>query len=255
MSRTQEQMRKDNSPSMNSKAVKLLSGFIEKAAPTLRKIYPLMNRGVKTEYGRFSYYSGTGVGFGNLSMKFTIFSDWIDGKFNSVIDQLSDLYPYCFGKYVKFIENGEITGTDINLSKELGIEIKEDIANSLFSWQLPPGGFESDLSNIDKCQKGTFKLKFGAFYSLDNLVISNTQFNFSRQMMKQWDSSLKRNHFQPLFCEVTLGFKPASKFTDNKLKKFISGESMIEDTHEVEQRLTERLIKERTANDNYLKGI
>ena len=252
MVKTQDQMKNNNDPAMKSKAVKILSGFVEKSAPILRKIYPLMNRGVKSKYGRFSYYSGTGVGFGNLSMKFTIFSDWIDNEFNTVDDQLKSLYPYCFGKFADFSDgSGNITGTEIGTSN---LGIVGDIANSLFKWQLPPGGFESELSNIDKCQKGTLKLKFGAFYALDNLVISNAQFNFSRQMVKNWVSGENRNHFSPLSCEVTLSFKPASKFTDNKLRKFISGESMETEIYEVQNRLTTRLTEEKASNEQFLNG-
>lgn len=213
----------------------------------------ILNRSLIAQGARFSYYGGTGVGFGNLTMKFTIFANWIDGEFKTVDSQLQPLYPYCFGKYVKFLDDsGKVTGTSIDTND---LSIPDTVQNSIneyFAWQIPPAGFEAQVKDIDTVQRGTLKLKFGAFYAIDNLVISDAQFNFSKQMVKVWENG--ENDLSPLYCDVTLTFKPASKFTDNKLVKFIDGSTMTAEREGMEYILENRIKEEKTNNENYLQG-
>ena len=222
----------------------------------------ILNRSLIVQGARFSYYSGTGVGFGNLTMKFTVFADWDDaGNFLSVDSQLQPLYPYCFGKFVKLLdEKGNVTGVkeDGILNKAVQdlniVQANKDDVNKFFGWQLPPGGFEADVRDIDLCQKGTLKLKFGTFYAIDNLVISDAQFNFSRQMVKNWNKGTGENDISPLSCDVVLTFKPASKFTDNKLYDFISGRTMSSERNKTEEDLRTKLEDEKKSMKNYLEG-
>ena len=217
----------------------------------------ILNRSLIAQGARFSYYGGTGVGFGNLTMKFTVFADWGDnGELKTVDSQLQPLYPYCFGKYVDFLDkSGQVTGTqDKNLNAN-NLDVPPSIQNSIneyFAWQFPPAGFEAQVRDIDIVQKGTLKLKFGAFYAIDNLVVSDAQFNFSKQMVKVWQGG--ENDLSPLYCDVTLTFKPASKFTDNKLMKFINGSTMTAERESMEYILESRINEEKTNNENYLQG-
>lgn len=237
----------------------------------------VLNRSLVAQGARFSYYSGTGIGFGNLSMKFTIFADFIDDKedlgynkssnsssvsvgnvsFKTVDDQLKELYPYTMGEYTQGVvnSNGEIEGTQGTDGQNIKTGITGDageIINEFLAWELPPGGYEPDTKSIDTIQKGTLKLKFGAFYSLPNLVIVGSQFNFSRQMVKFWDGS--KNTLTPLYCDVVLNFKPVTKFSDDSLKRFISGYSMQQERASVNNALKEMIEYRKSDNKIFLGG-
>ena len=178
--------------------------------------YALVSQGT-----RFSYYGGTGFSFGNLGMRFTIFPKYENGKIITVVQQLENLFPYIIGKLlpfdikVKVKKEGEYV--EYSAKDILGEEYED-----LLQWQAPPGGFESELENIDIIQKGTLKLKIGPHYCLTNLVCQDANFNFSKQMVKLPDNK-GGNKISPLFCEVALTLKPATLYSDIMLKEFISG--------------------------------
>ena len=241
----------DEQSAINSTIGRALDKFTDITYKAVEELPSLLNRTLIAQGARFSYYSGTGVGFGNLSMKFTVFSDWINGEWVNVNKQLEPLYPYCFGKYVEAIdEKGNVTGT-----KNVGggfISKEKDIVNRYFGWQLPPGGNKAELNNIDKSQFGTLKLKFGTFYSLPNLVVESIQFNFSKQMVKVWIDG--QNDICPLYCDVVITLKPASKFTDVALRKFVSGQSMENERSVIETALNDVLNKKKNENSNFLNG-
>lgn len=263
MNMVEEEKKASGDKVMDSKIVKGLDFLTDALRKGIGEGPKLGNRQFIAQGARFSYYSGTGVGFGNLTMKFTVFSDYDEnGVFHSADSKLQKLYPYCFGKFVKLLETkteengqtkGYVTGTDIGTPNF--VSSHSDLVNKFFGWQLPPGGFESEVKDIDLCQKGTMKLKFGAFYALDNLVVSNAQFNFSKQMVKSWDQGSGGNDINPLFCDVTLTFKPASKFTDNKLYEFVSGKTMEQERTSMESKLQDNLIDKKYELSNYLDGI
>lgn len=257
MNATEEAMKASGDAAMSTYFGRIMDKVTDVMQGVANEGANILNRSLIAQGARFSYYGGTGVGFGNLTMKFTVFANWgDDGEFKTVDSQLQPIYPYCFGKYVKFLdENGQVTGTqDKNLNAN-NLDIPSSFQNTInefFGWQLPPAGFEAQVTDVDVVQKGTLKLKFGAFYAIDNLVVSDAQFNFSKQMVKVWKDG--ENDLSPLYCDVTLTFKPASKFTDNKLLKFINGTTMTAEREGMENILENRLKEEKTNNENYLQG-
>jgi hypothetical protein len=89
---------------------------------------------------------------------------------------------------------------------------------------LPPGGFEAELKDVDIVQKGTLKLRFGTFYALDNLVINNCNFTFSKTMVKN-PSSKTGPDLTPMYCDVTLSLRPITKYSKEKLIQFIDAKT------------------------------
>lgn len=249
-----EQEKKD----INSTVGQVLDKFTDKVYEVVEKAPSLLNRHLVAQGARFSYYSGTGVGFGNLTMKFTVFAGYLQnyktGKFEwkTTEEQLSELYPYIMGKYTNGIldsKTGEIQGTGINS----GVKGETaELINEFFSWQLPPGGYEPDTINIDKVQVGTLKLRFGVFYSLPSLVCTNAQFQSSKQMVKHWNGTL--NKLSPLFCDVVLTFQPATKYSDDALKRFISGENEKDAVISTKTGLNNKLIEEKNKLKTLLGG-
>lgn len=264
------------------------------------------NRNLVVQGSRFAYYAGTGISFGNLSMRYTIFAGTVVSNSTKeliyesadVYQQLEPLYPYMTGRFVKWdydysnaereelankrkardeyekggaqpintpqpspsgpvsetqvgdirVSYGGFQKTDPNggfmgLSQ---LDMKE-VLNEFVGWQLPPGDFTPNVHDIDNIQKGTLKLKFGAFYSIPNLLIRDVQLNFSKQMAKLRDTRTGKIRLSPLFCEVTLILQPATKFSDIALKKFVSGEGTKESVKDVQAQIWNNL--------NQLKGI
>lgn len=215
---------------------------------------------------RFKYYSGTGVSFGNLQMRFTLFPIWTkDGSFKSVPQQLEDLFPYAFGYYRDleigvykgegenkvYVSEDELRGrpvVDGNYKLETG-ETRE--VSTLLGWQHPPAGYAATYRDIDKGGiKGTLKLRIGPFYVLESIVCESMAFNLSRQMVKRpsgieedaskwyglendkWKAKDLIN-FSPLFCDVVMTFSPATKYSDQSMRQFIYGQSIIGGNNEV----------------------
>lgn len=249
---TMENMEISKDPNVNSSFSTVMKKLVTGVKDVSEKGAKILNKSLVAQGARFSYYSGTGVGFGNLTMKFTVFANWIDGEFKSTHDQLQKLYPYCFGKFVQALDDsGNITGTDVNSGTF--ISNNKDLINRYFGWQLPPGGYLASVKEIDEIQFGTLKLKFGAFYSLPNLVVESAQFQFSKQMIKVRKPGQTINDITPLSCDVTLTFKPATKFTDNALRNFVSGKSMEKEREVIESVLSTKLTDEMIKNALLLK--
>lgn len=202
-----------------------ISGYLSRGVSWLAKNGPdklsdFLNRKLIVQGTRFSYYSGTDISFGSLGMKFTIFPKWVNGTLLSVNNQVSQLYPYVIGKMVD---------EDFGVKDET---MKETIKDYI-KWQKPPGGYSPKPQNIDKIQEGTLKLKIGAFYSIPNLLVQDAQFTYSRQMVKlpttsvtgYTDNEITENTsvISPLSCDVSLLFRPSTKFSDKALKEFVTG--------------------------------
>lgn len=203
-----ELMKQNGDDSFMAAAVSTMHNIVSRSIPYLDKGSDLLNRAVVIQGTRFSYYSGTGVSFGNLDMKATIFNDYVkdaDGniKLVTVIDTLNQLSPYIMGEYVPYDE-----------------EDSDNSLNTFVAWQKPPGDFEADIKNIDVVQKGTLKLKFGSYYCIDNLVIKDVQAVFSKQLIKVPGEIGK---VYPLYCDIQITFQPASRYTDKSLREFIGG--------------------------------
>lgn len=60
---------------------------------------------------RFSYYSGSNVGFGNLNMRYTIFPKFDGKNFITVNEQLTELFPYVNG-YIEELSGDDLFGKD-----------------------------------------------------------------------------------------------------------------------------------------------
>lgn len=199
-----------------------------------------LNRALVIQGSRFSYYNGSSVGFGNMTMKYTIFSGWSkEGKWESCVDIISkELINYCIGKYVRW----DSSDTDSELTKE-----QKTFMNEFVGWQLPPGGFKSDLQNIDKIQQGTLKLIIGGIYSISNLVIQDAQFTFSKQIVKRPlpENPVINSTFSidlcPMYCDVQLTLKPAAKYTGVSLERAIKGEGVADIQTELKNNLNSRL--------------
>ena len=258
MNDTEDRMKVFNDPDANTNFYNFVDSVTNHIADTATKGSEVLNRSLVSQGARFSYYSGTGTSFGNLSMKFTVFSGWYVGydgsgtSWKSVNDQLKPLYPYLIGKYTKGVldeNDGTIQGTDINT----GIKGENaQMINEFLSWQLPPAGYKPDTKDLDNVMFGTLKLKFGAFYSLSSLVCTNAQFNFSKQMVKHWDG--KKNILSPLYCDVVINFQPATKYSDDSMKRFVSGFTMQTERATVKNGLKKKLDQERDSISKYIKG-
>ena len=177
-----------------------------------------LNRSLVVQGTRFSYYSGSGTSFGNLMMKFTLFPTYDGTKFITVDEQVKDILPYCIGKFVSGTEG---LLSDEERQKEGSVA---KLVDDMISWQKPPGGFKANVKNVDIVQEGTLLLKFGAYYMIENLVIENATFNFSKQMTKNPGGYKSGNSIiSPLYCDVTIQLRPATKYSDVSLRKFVFG--------------------------------
>lgn len=235
MQSTVDEMEESGDSSLESTAVKFINSAVDSVLPYVDKSTDYLNRALVVQGSRFSYYSGTGTSFGNLSMKFVVFADWKDKTFKTVHDQLNEIYPYIIGKYVDWDEE--------NSSNNL---------NTFLGWQKPPGGFEADVKNVDNFIQGTLLLKFGGYYSIPNLVIRDAQLVFSKQMVK---NPLDPNTISPLSCDVQLSFQAATKFSDEMLRKFVNGAYTADDVKEIQGTLSKGIEEVKKKNQELVNKI
>lgn len=197
------------------KAMSGLSSILDEVAAGQENMGKYLSRALVVQGTKFSYYGGTGVDFGNLQMKFTIFSQYVkEGDnyvFKSVNDQLEKILPYVIGDYVSVTELGD---------GEVGKFVQE-----FASWQMPPGNFAANLKNVDIVQQGTLKLRIGPFIAIENLVIKSCQLNYSKALVKNPEGNNSMNLFYPHSCEVTLGIAPITKYSRSSLERFIFGKA------------------------------
>lgn len=161
----------------------------EKIGDAMGKGADALNSVLIQQGSRFSYYGGTQTSFGNLSMRFTLFADWVwdekvnggDWVFKTVHEQLREIYPYAVGKYypLKLGLDQNVLKNDTELAKNI-----DDAVGSFFGWQQPPAGFQSDIRSLDTCQRGTLRLVLGGYYTAENLLIDGMNVNFSKTMTK-----------------------------------------------------------------------
>lgn len=231
----------------------------------------LMNRAIVFQGARFSYFGGTGVAFDNVALNYTIFPYWdtedCDStgfpKFKTVYDQLEMILPYVIGDFVplvfsEVVKNGAESKA-VSFLKDIEGTAK-GVASSFGSWQLPPGGFEAAIKDIDVIQKGTLKLKVGSLYSIDNIVITSCNFTLSKHLIKhpQLENNLENitenasQYLTPAFCDVQLGLKPVSMASKNSLLRFIRGEGTISDKRQV---YNDHQAKLRTAEERVKKSF
>jgi hypothetical protein len=180
-------------------------------------VVSFLNKALVTNGTRFTYYGGTGIAFGNLGMKFTVFPKWENNQFLDVQNQVTKLYPYFIGQMETF---EEATGVGKgNSNDSLAVGTLKDAANRCFMFQNPPGGYLTEMSGIDLIQRGTLKLKIGGFYEITNLVCSDVMLNFSKNMVK----NPINQEISPLFCDVNITLRPSTKYSDRMLRAFVGG--------------------------------
>jgi hypothetical protein len=215
---------------LGSSAASWLSSILGKAGNMAEGLEPVLNKALYIQGTRYSMYNGSATNFGNMTMKFTLLSDWKqwypgapDYHFMTVYDQLMYIYPYCIG----FYESG-LGGLDSYIQKAIKDgKVKKTVsnfANAFVGWQSPPGGFESINRNIDVQQKGTLRLILGGFYTIDNLVIKDINVNVSRQLCKNPSDG---NNMVPLYADVQISLQPASVYTDLSLGRFLNSAGMM----------------------------
>lgn len=180
-------------------------------------VVSFLNKALVTNGTRFTYYGGTGVAFGNMGMKFTVFPKWENGEFLDVQSQIIKLYPYFIGQMESFEEATGVGTSQAGDSFAAGT--LKDAANRCFMFQKPPGGYLTEMSGIDLIQRGTLKLKIGSFYEITNLVCSDVMLNFSKNMVK----NPTNQEISPLFCDVNITLRPSTKYSDKMLRAFVGG--------------------------------
>lgn len=229
-----------------------LGKYLNAAAKWTGMNKAIMNRAIVFQGARFSYFGGTGVSFDNVALNYTMFPYWdtedLDEngfpKFKTIYDQLEVILPYVIGDFVPLVFAEVVKdGTEskaVSFLKDIEATAK-GVASSFGSWQLPPGGFEAAIKDIDVIQRGTLKLKVGSLYSIDNIVISSCNFTLSKHLIKhpQVEAHLKNatedaaQYLTPAFCDVQLGLRPVSMASKNSLLRFIRGEGTVSDKRQV----------------------
>ena len=235
---------------------KVLFGVSEAISPDLIRDISQLGQGTFVSQGTsFTTYGGTGINFGLLGMKFTLFPTWVKGKMVTVIDQIEKIIPYSVGnleevnweKATQTLGNaaeGLSTATNVDIKGLLdkvsnsgaGKAVKDAI-NKYLKWQRPPGGYRvDDPLNIDvESFPGTLCLEVGTHYKLSNLVISNISMQFSKQMVKDPSYFIVQNDvnpqgrsnnevgLSPLYCDVNIILKPMTKYSLRSMREFING--------------------------------
>ena len=229
--------------SLMSKATELMSTFSNNSS-----LDEYLNKSLVVQGTRFTYYSGTGISFNNLGMRFTIFPRYDEsGNFMSVLDQIGDILPYIVGRFVPFhISDTQTASLVQKFVGSTAIKDVESFVSQYVNWQEPPGGFmaknkdvdQTGITDVDSPQFGTLKLKIGGLYAITNLVCADASLTFSKQMVKGPSSETP---LTPLYCDVNLMLKPATKYSDKSLMRFINGKAMESDQNNIKKRLKDGL--------------
>lgn len=210
---------KEGTEGVRPKWADVVADIADTMSKVTEKNAKLHTRSLHLNGTQFSYYAGTGISFNNMSMKFTLLSDWEDGKFISAIDKLTKgdfpLMAYVIGDFIPVTEVGKEEG-DV-----------QKFLSKYASWQLPPGGFKANLINVDTANEGTLKLRFGPYFSISNLVISGCSISVSKNMIRnpQGKGNEDSPWIVPMSCDVTLQFKPAANFSKVTLEKVLKGQT------------------------------
>ena len=233
-----------NSSADSVKGIGKVIGLAKKAGEAIGftggadQLADMLNRQITVQGTRFAYFSGSTSSFGNLSMKFTVFSDWIldgnDYRFITCYEQLEELYDYSMSKYKDVSGDDGIGGMIKDVSgaivDSLGgdkVEAEKqarEFVERHFKWQMPPGGFRADLKSVDNVQRGTLKLRINDMYTLENLVITSMNVSYSRIPCKHPLES-EQGKIIPLYADVVLNFQPATVYTDTALRAFVEGKA------------------------------
>ena len=173
----------------------------------------------------------------------------------SVLDQIGDILPYIVGRFVPFhISDTQTASLVQKFVGSTAIKDVESFVSQYVNWQEPPGGFmaknkdvdQTGITDADSPQFGTLKLKIGGLYAITNLVCADASLTFSKQMVKGPSSETP---LTPLYCDVNLMLKPATKYSDKivlllyytNLMRFINGKAMESDQNNIKKRLKDGL--------------
>ena len=192
------------------------------------RLRTIMSRKLVVQGTMFSYYAGTGIDFGNLSMKFNLFSGYdASGSYKTVKEQVDKIMWYVMGDFKPVTEIG-------------------DVGKQFANWQLAPGGYMSEIRDIDQSQWGTLKLIIGPYFAVEGLVIKSAQLQYSKSLAKNPNVG-DTTQLEPLYCEVTLMLAPASKSSAERLKRFAYGNAT--------QQYRQKFEKEVAGSLSALKGV
>lgn len=194
-----------------------------------------LDRALIVQGTRFSYYSGTDISLGNMTLKFTVFhrnfSSSDGGNVSETVhDQIDKLKPYVIGKYVGWNDDDgtgkKVNNSASNINSTLG-EVSSKVGEYI-GWQNPPGGFKSQLRSIGVDTDGTLKLEIGSKYAISNLVIRNMSITYSRHSVKPIPSasSINTQMPSPLYADVILTLQPLGLITSDMLDNFTKGYDM-----------------------------
>ena len=237
-----------NIPWLSNGGGQKLATFFDAVSKAQLKQSKLLSRSLVVQGTRFTYFGGTGTDFGNLNMKFIVFAGYdSNGEWKSVKDHISPLIPYIIGDFVPL---------DVDLGKGGVGEDVSNFVNEFAQWQLPPGGFEANLKNIDVVQQGTLKLNIGPYYSLTNLVLANAQFNYSKNMVKnpkEWKNGVCK--LEPMYCDVMLNLRPATLYSKNSMMDFINGNSNMKMRSSFETEMSSSLSRAKVNKDKILGNV
>lgn len=99
-----------------------------------------------------------------------------------------------------------------------------DHLGGLFGLQKPPNNYLPKLENLDEDIKftGTFRLKVGNMYDIDNLVVTSFNYYLSTKSAMKKDSSGKSvSSGEPLYALISIKVAPAAFLTKAKLNKYM----------------------------------
>ena len=243
----------ENDPEVSdSLAGKILTGISDVVpSDAIRSVSRLAQGAFVTQGTSFTTYGGTGINFGLLGMKFTLFPTWVNGEMVSVVNQVEKIVPYSIGNLedVDWSGAAKVAGgaakklseaTNIDITKLVTKLVESDAGkeaqnaiNKYLKWQRPPGGYRvDDPLNIDvESFPGTLCLEVGTHYKISNLVISNISLQFSKQMVKDpryfnLDGTApgeEENGLSPLYCDVNIVLRPMTKYSQQSMYEFIRG--------------------------------
>ena len=208
----------------NTTTGNFLEPYLKKGAELTKEWAPrlegLLNKSLFVQGTRFTYYNGSDFSTGQMEMKFTKFSEYNkEGKFINVASYINDtLAPYSFGRYRKLSE----TGAD---DKPWAADIVKNLGElaDYVGVQSPPGGFLMNAKSLDCSLKGTLRLNIGGVYAIENLLIKNLTFSFSRSQAKDPEHPGKT---VPLYADISISLCPASMITDNSMKEMLAGKGL-----------------------------
>lgn len=159
-----------------------------------------LNKCLIVQGTRFIYFSGSNIEMGNMVMKYTIMHDPVRG---SVKDQLSEIMPYCIGKFTTL--NGK---ADDGLLSNIG-------------WQDPPKGFKSSWRNVNNNLEGSLMLQFGNMFKIENLVVRSCSVSLSKVRVKSDAQPTVGMRGDPLYADVTLTFQVGGFITRKTLERYL----------------------------------